>query len=78
MKEEQESIMSTRTKINNLIDNIQSRLNKRNMYNIKSQNKGNIDLTSFQSFGSIAMPPAQNLMSSNNYKEAPNYNNYIS
>ncbi len=90
MEEEQESVMSTRTKINYLLDNIQSRLNKRAMYNKAVQNKGNIDIDVFQSFGSSQIPKDQNMMNSNNfknipsqygdlslYKQSPNYNNYF-
>ena len=88
MKEEKQgNDMSTKTKINNLINDIQYRLNKRKGFNIyNSQNKGNIDLNIFQSFGPAGISIDQSPAYSKDLKSYPpnskfsplyQYNNYI-
>ena len=51
MSDDKENEMSTKYKINTLINNIQYKLNKRSAYNFNNPNKGNIDMNLFQSFG---------------------------
>ena len=51
MSDDKENEMSTKYKINTLINNIQYKLNKRSAYNLNNPNKGNIDMNLFQSFG---------------------------
>ena len=87
MKEEKKgNEMSTKNKINNLINDIQYRLNKRSGLSMYNQNKGNIDLNVFQSFGPAGIPIDQNLAYSKDLKSYPpnlkfsppyQYNNYI-
>ena len=72
MYEEQENEISTRTKINTLINDIQNKINKRSLYNFNNQNNGNIDLNLFQSFGGTRVSEEQN-----NYKKIPTFNNYF-
>ena len=83
MSEEAEDEMTTKEKIDTLINNIQNRLNKRVRYN--NPNKGNVDLNIFQSFGGagINIDP-ENINSkynkgfqSNAYLQNPRINNYI-
>ena len=89
MMEEQESIMSTRTKINTLINDIQNKLNKRVGYNLNYSNKRDIDLNVFKSFGTgipvdqneINSKDFQNMQSQYNVKTKlssyPKLNNYV-
>ena len=87
MKEEKKANeISTKNKINSLINDIQYRLNKRSGLNIYNQNKGSIDLNVFQSFGQAGIPIDQNLAYSKDLKAYPPnskfspsypYNNYI-
>jgi hypothetical protein len=87
MKEEKKgNEMSTKNKINNLINDIQYRLNKRSGLSIYNQNKANIDLNVFQSFGPAGIPIDQNLAYSKDLKSYPpnvrvsppyQYNNFI-
>ena len=76
MKEEKKANeMSTKNKINSLINDIQYRLNKRSGLAMYNQNKASIDLNVFQSFGPAGMPRDQNPA----YAKSPpyQYNNYI-
>ena len=76
MKEEKKANeMSTKNKINSLINDIQYRLNKRSGLAMYNQNKASIDLNVFQSFGQAGMPRDQNPA----YVKSPpyQYNNYI-
>ena len=87
MKEEKKgNEMNTKNKINNLINDIQYRLNNRSGLYIYNQNKGNIDLNVFQSFGPSGIPIDQNLAYSKDLKSYPpnvqlsplnQYNNYM-
>ena len=70
--------MSTKNKINSLINDIQYKLNKRTGYNMYNQNKGNIDLNVFQSFGMpIDQNPAYSKDLKSKYMPPYQYNNYI-
>ena len=87
MKEEKKANeMSTKNKINSLINDIQYRLNKRSGLNLYNQNKASIDLNVFQSFGAAGIPLDQNPAYSKDLKSFPpnskfsppyQYNNYI-
>ena len=81
--------MSTRNKINTLINNIQNKINQRG-YKLKSQNNGNIDINTFHTFGTTKIPKKQEILNSqkiktfktefpekNNYNLNPKLNNYI-
>ena len=81
--EEQEKEMSTKNKINNLINSMQNKLNKR-LGNFQVNQRRNIDINTFQSFGPAGMP--QDSTNQKNYKNNiyksnlhanPAYNNYI-
>ena len=72
MSEDKENEMSTRNKINTLINNIQYKLNKRAAYNLNNQNKGNIDINVFQSFGPTGMPIDKDIINSKNFKRNKN------
>jgi chromosome segregation ATPase len=80
---EEQKEMSTKNKINNLINSIQNKLNKR-VGNFQVNQRRNIDINTFQSFGPPGMPQDstnQKNYKNNNYKSNhhsnPTYNNYI-
>ena len=82
MLEEPDIEMSTKAKIDTLINNIQNKLNKRVKYNINNPNKGNIDLNIFQSFGGgidqeNINPKLLKEFQSNTYLKNPKVNNYV-
>ena len=83
--DEPENELSTRSKINNLINSIQNKLSKRPAY-YPSKQRGNIDINTFQSFGAQGMPISQEsintkVLKNNNYNSNlnvnPSFNNYI-
>ncbi len=72
--------ISTRTKINTLINDIQYKLNKRAGHNLNNQNKGNIDINIFKSFGVPEIAKEQEATNSKGfkkYKSQKKENNYI-
>ena len=69
MSEETELNISTRTKINTLIDDMQHRLNKRAGYNLNNQNKGNIDLNIFKTFGIQEIAKEQEALNTKNFRK---------
>ena len=86
MTESKENEMSTKSKINTLINDIQNKLNKRAGYRLNNPNRGNIDINTFQSFGPAGIPLNQEGLNSKEYKLNnhktyfginPKYNNYV-
>ena len=80
MLENQENDMSTRNKINTLINNIQNKINKRAGYNLNNPTKANIDINTYQAFGTSKIPKKQENLNSQKLKtfktEFPEKNNY--
>ena len=80
MLENQENDMSTRNKINTLINNIQNKINKRAGYNLNNPTKANIDINTYHAFGTSKIPKKQENLNSQKLKtfktEFPEKNNY--
>ena len=90
MLENQENDMSTRNKINTLINNIQNKINKRAGYSLNNPTKANIDINTYHTFGTSKIPKKQENLNSqklkmfkseysdkNNYNLNSKFNNYI-